>query len=230
MPVVSKDNHITTVMAIFPTEPEWQQGLVDTIRDFITAAMCPASERGKPQPGFISSTIHRSLDGLRVINYAQWKSQEEYFAFIKNADVKVKAAKLSEFPKPDLHLYEIFISEPGGSEIELSTETEGLINFGIFKMKKPENLARFMELAKEAVDMVAGQPGLISTHFHRSIAGEGARCVNYGLWKTQAEYAAMVDDPPFVGPIVEMLELAENEFQKSLYKIVFTESVPFGTG
>jgi heme-degrading monooxygenase HmoA len=215
--VVSKDNNVTTVMAIFPTEPEEQQGLVDTIRDFTLAAM-------RPQPGFISSTIHRSLDGLRVINYAQWKTQEEYFAFIKNAEVKVKAAKLSEFPKPDLHLYEIFISAPTGSEIALSPDTEGLINFGIFKMRNLANQAHFMELAKEAVALVAGQTGLVSTHFHRSIAGEGAYCVNYGLWKTQAEYAAMVDDPPFVEPIVEMLELADNEFQKSLYKIVFTES------
>jgi quinol monooxygenase YgiN len=217
MPIISRDQDVTTVMAVYSTAPEEQQGLVDTVRDFTLAAMTQ-------QPGFISSTIHRSLDGLRVINYAQWKSQEEYFAFIKDADVKVKAAKLSAFSKPDLHLYEIFISEPVGSEIELSPDTEGLINFGIFKMKKPENQARFMELAQEAVDMVAGQPGLVSTHFHRSIAGEGARCVNYGLWTTQAEYAAMVDHPPFAGPIVEMLELADNEFQKSLYKIVFTES------
>jgi quinol monooxygenase YgiN len=217
MPTISKDQDVITVMAVYATQPEEQQRLIDTVRDFTLAAM-------RLQPGFISSTIHRSLDGVRVINYAQWRSQEEYFAFIKNADVKVKAAKLAEFSKPDLHLYEIFISEPVGSAVQVSTETEGLINFGIFKMKKPENQTRFMELAKEAVTMVAGQLGLVSTHFHRSIAGDGAVCVNYGLWKTQAEYAAMVDHPPFAGPIIEMLELADNEFQKSLYKIVFTES------
>ena len=217
MPVITKAQDITTVMAIYTTEPEGQQKLIDTIQTFIQSAM-------QQQPGFISSTIHRSLDGLRVINYAQWQSQEEYFAFIKNADVKAAAVKLAEFPKPDLHLYEIFISEPEGSQLKISTDIEGLINFGIFKMKKPENQARFIELAKEAVGLVSGQPGLVSTHFHRSIAGEGAVCVNYGLWKNQAEYAAMVDNPPFAGPIVEMLELADNEFQKSLYKIVFTES------
>jgi quinol monooxygenase YgiN len=217
MPVITKAQDVTTVMAIYTIEPERQQKLVDTIQTFIQSAM-------KHQPGFISSTIHRSLDGLRVINYAQWKSQEEYFAFIKNADVKAAAASLAEFPKPDLHLYEIFISEPEGSQLKISPNIEGLINFGIFKMKKPENQARLIELAKESVGLVSGQPGLVSTHFHRSIAGEGAVCVNYGLWTTQAEYAAMVDNPPFVGPIVEMLDLADNEFQKSLYKIVFTES------
>jgi quinol monooxygenase YgiN len=217
MLVISPDRDVTTVMAIYATEPKEQLRLVDIIKDFTTEAM-------QPQPGFIASSIHISLDGLRVINYAQWKSQEAYFVFINDADVKAKAAKLAEFPKPDLHLYEIFISEPTGSEVQVSTDIDGLINFGIFTMKKPEHQARFMELAKEAVKIVSGQPGLVATHFHRSIAGEGAVCVNYGLWKTQAEYAAMVDHPPFAGPIVEMLELADNEFQKSLYKIVFTAS------
>jgi quinol monooxygenase YgiN len=217
MPLITKAQDVTTVMAIYTIEPEGQQKLVDAIQTFIQSAM-------QQQPGFISSSIHRSLDSLRVINYAQWQSQEEYFAFIKNADVKAAAVKLAEFPKPDLHLYEIFISEPEDSQLKISTDIEGLINFGIFKMKKPENQARFIELAQEAVGLVSGQAGLVSTHFHRSIAGEGAVCVNYGLWTTQAEYAAMVDNPPFTGPIAEILELADNKFQKSLYKIVFTES------
>lgn len=34
MAVVSRDQDVTTVMAIFPTEPEEQQDL-DTIKDFI---------------------------------------------------------------------------------------------------------------------------------------------------------------------------------------------------
>lgn len=29
-------------------------------------------------PGFVSANIHRSLDGTRVINYAQWSSKEAF--------------------------------------------------------------------------------------------------------------------------------------------------------
>ena len=29
-------------------------------------------------PGFISSTLHRSLDGRKVTMYAQWRSNEDY--------------------------------------------------------------------------------------------------------------------------------------------------------
>jgi hypothetical protein len=48
-----------------------------------------AKEHIKPameQPGLISATFHRSLDGTRVINYGQWNSLERviltnYFRF-----------------------------------------------------------------------------------------------------------------------------------------------------
>ena len=28
------------------------------------------------QPGFISISLHRSLDGKRIVNYIQWQSRE----------------------------------------------------------------------------------------------------------------------------------------------------------
>jgi heme-degrading monooxygenase HmoA len=35
-------------------------------------------------PGFVSANIHRSLDGKRVVNYAQWESLEAFEAMRKN--------------------------------------------------------------------------------------------------------------------------------------------------
>ena len=35
-------------------------------------------------PGFISASIHRSLDGTKVINYAQWRSQADFAAMTNN--------------------------------------------------------------------------------------------------------------------------------------------------
>ena len=32
------------------------------------------------QPGFISISLHRSLDGRRVVNYVQWESREQLAA------------------------------------------------------------------------------------------------------------------------------------------------------
>jgi heme-degrading monooxygenase HmoA len=37
----------------------------------------------KHAPGFVSANIHRSLDGKKVVNYAQWESKEAFEAMGK---------------------------------------------------------------------------------------------------------------------------------------------------
>jgi heme-degrading monooxygenase HmoA len=52
------------------------------------------------QPGFISISVHRSLDGQRIVNYIQWRSRE----------LLQSAHKSPEFRKAwglDPHLYEV---------------------------------------------------------------------------------------------------------------------------
>jgi quinol monooxygenase YgiN len=51
-------------------------------------------ETMKNLPGFISASIHRSLDGRKVINYAQWRSQADFAALKDNpqAQPHMKAA------------------------------------------------------------------------------------------------------------------------------------------
>lgn len=36
------------------------------------------------QEGFISANFHKSLDGTKVVNYAQWKSKEAFEKMLKN--------------------------------------------------------------------------------------------------------------------------------------------------
>ena len=92
-----------TVIIIFSVEPERQQEIVDTTVDFLSTV--------KQQPGFISSSIHKSTYGNKFANYAQWRSLEIYQAFVNNSDMQAKGAKLSEFDKTDSHVYEVVISE-----------------------------------------------------------------------------------------------------------------------
>ena len=61
------------------------------------------------QPGFISASIHRSVDSDHVVVYAQWKSQEHINDVIK----LVEAGKAPEMVQafslaaPDFHPYEV---------------------------------------------------------------------------------------------------------------------------
>jgi quinol monooxygenase YgiN len=64
---------IITLINVFTVEPANQQRLVD----LLTRATDGSVDRA---PGFISSTLHRSIDGTKVTMYAQWRSAEDYQA------------------------------------------------------------------------------------------------------------------------------------------------------
>ena len=64
MPTISKDNKVATLINVFTVEPGNQQKVVDMLVQTTEKAM-------KHIPGFVSASIHKSLDGTRVTNYAQ---------------------------------------------------------------------------------------------------------------------------------------------------------------
>ena len=202
LPVVHRNNNLLAEFAIFPTAPESQASLV--------ARAIQNLESVQQEAGFASGTVLRSRDGLRVTLYSQWLNPETYLV----------TQPFPDFSTPDVHLFEIFAAEPEGSSIALAAGMEGLINFGIFKLKQPENQPRFLELFRQALIMVSGQAGLISTHAHRSL--DGWRCINFGHWRSLEDFAAMDSHRPFSPLFGEMLDLAENEYQKSLHEVVFT--------
>jgi heme-degrading monooxygenase HmoA len=196
-------NGLLAEFAIFPVEPEAQADVVQQTIQSIESEL-------KVKSRFSSATVLRSRDRLRVTSYIQWADQAAYVA----------SQPLAGFVAPDVHLFEIFAAEPESSELCLSPSMEGLINFGIFKMKQPEHQPRFIELFREALQMVSGQPGLISTHAHRSL--DGWRCINFGHWRSLEDFTAMDANRPFSPLFGELLDLADNEYQKSLHEVVFT--------
>ncbi len=70
MTSISTQQHYLTFINVFIVAPENQQQLVE----LLTAA----TETVRKVPGFVSSVLHRSLDGTKVTMYAQWRSQEDY--------------------------------------------------------------------------------------------------------------------------------------------------------
>jgi quinol monooxygenase YgiN len=202
MPVVSKSSGLPAEIAIFPTELEQQPQLLAALSHYIEDTL-------RYQQGFVSATLFRSLSGLRVTSYVQWQNSEAYFPL----------GALNEFATPDVHLYEIFAEEPQLSVLRPMVPMNGLINFGVFKMKKPDHQPRFVALFEEALVMVAGQKGLVSTYAHRSL--DGLRCINYGLWESQEAFTAMDTNRPFSPLFGEMLDLAQNEYEKKLHEIVY---------
>lgn len=62
-----------TMINVFTVDPSNQKRLLDLLARATDEHVCRA-------PGFVSSTLHRSLDGTKVTMYAQWRSVEDYQA------------------------------------------------------------------------------------------------------------------------------------------------------
>jgi heme-degrading monooxygenase HmoA len=106
MVTIAKANDVVTLINVFTVAPEDQQRLVDVLVEATKAVM-------RKQPGFISANIHKSLDGTRVANYAQWRSKEAFEAMLRDreaAEHMGEAARIAESFEP--HLYEVsFVDE-----------------------------------------------------------------------------------------------------------------------
>lgn len=99
MATITPERKLVTLINIFTVQPEKQQELISILNKAGDEVMIHL-------PGFISATIHRSLDGTRVTNYAQWESMEDFQRMLKNptAAPHLEAARrLAEKIEPGLY-------------------------------------------------------------------------------------------------------------------------------
>jgi quinol monooxygenase YgiN len=95
---VSQEDNLVTLINVFETKPEQQQTLLDQLSHF--------AESVKEEPGMIGAALHRSTDGTRVINYAQWRSEENLDRFVKKYREHMSAL-LQRAERADAHVYEV---------------------------------------------------------------------------------------------------------------------------
>lgn len=100
MTTISEDDDVVTLINVFTVEPSDQQRLVDLL-------VAATEEVMMDQPGFVSANIHASFDGKRVVNYAQWESQEDFEAIFEEEDVEAHMTEIQAIADADYHLYEV---------------------------------------------------------------------------------------------------------------------------
>jgi quinol monooxygenase YgiN len=97
--VIDADAHCVTLINTFIVRPENQEELIGLLDQATERVM-------RVRPGFISANIHRSLDGKRVVNYAQWRSKSDFEAMLREPACREhmsKAAALAESVEPVLY-------------------------------------------------------------------------------------------------------------------------------
>ena len=93
MSTIQKGRNILTLINVFTVSSDKQQELVILLIDATRQTM-------RHLPGFISANVHRSLDGKKVVNYAQWKSMADFESMRKNPEAAPHlqaAAALAQF-------------------------------------------------------------------------------------------------------------------------------------
>ena len=60
------------------------------------------------QPGFVSISLHRSLDGRRIVNYIQWQSRELLHAAHRSPEFRKEWQRFDDLTETiDPHLYDV---------------------------------------------------------------------------------------------------------------------------
>jgi len=70
---ISTKSSVVTLINVFTVDPTHQHRLVELLIRATEVSVRHA-------PGFVSASLHRSLDGTKVTMYAQWRSVEDYQA------------------------------------------------------------------------------------------------------------------------------------------------------
>ena len=97
---IATNQPLVTLINVFTVDPANQQRLVEVLTEATERVM-------RTLPGFVSANIHRSLDGTRVTNYAQWRSKADLDAVYANPSVVPHLRKCTELATYDAHLYEV---------------------------------------------------------------------------------------------------------------------------
>ena len=100
MPHIRSDKQPVTQITVIESEPEKQ-----------AEALSLMTERARfmaRQPGFISISVHRSLDGRRIVNYIQWQSRDLLQAAHKSPEFRKEWGHFDQLAGAiDPHLYEV---------------------------------------------------------------------------------------------------------------------------
>jgi quinol monooxygenase YgiN len=92
-----------TLINVFTVSPDQQQRLVDLLVEATQATM-------QHVPGFVSASIHKSADGTRVANYAQWRRAKDFEAMLDDPRAAEHMKQISEIASYDAHLYGVMES------------------------------------------------------------------------------------------------------------------------
>ncbi len=91
---------VVTLINVFIVEPARQRELVQLL-------VSATEEVMQHRPGFISANIHASTDGERVVNYAQWESEQAFRAVLADPIAREHMTAMTHIAHAEPRLYRV---------------------------------------------------------------------------------------------------------------------------
>jgi quinol monooxygenase YgiN len=190
------EKDLYTLINVFTVDPDKQQQLVDTLIETTEGWV-------KPQPGFISASIHKSLDGTKVVNYshAQQSNKEGFDQRGSDPQMRARMGLAVQLGQPDAHLYTIARtitgSFPSGNsenhEKTSAPEKSPYTLINVFTVD-PDKQQQLVDLLIETTEGWAkSQPGFILARVHKSL--DRIKVVNYAQWENKEASDLTLSDP-----------------------------------
>ena len=100
MPQIESSDQPVTQITVVEAEPGKQ--------DEALALMRERARFMARQPGFVSISLHKSLDGRRIVNYVQWQNSDLLRAAHKSPEFRKEWSRFDSLTDEiDPHLYEV---------------------------------------------------------------------------------------------------------------------------
>ncbi|MCP3465660.1 MULTISPECIES: antibiotic biosynthesis monooxygenase [unclassified Bradyrhizobium] len=97
---IQTGNQIVTQITVVEADPGKQ--------DEALSLMTDRARFMARQPGFVSISLHRSLDGRRIVNYIQWQNRQLLQSAHQSPDFRKAWGKFDDLTDEiDPHLYEV---------------------------------------------------------------------------------------------------------------------------
>lgn len=104
MTEINPENGLVTLINVFAVAPSDQQKLIDLLIDATEQVM-------RNQPGYVSANLHKSDDGTKVVNYAQWRTRADFQAMLRNESAGEHMRRAAALASIEPQLYEVVYSD-----------------------------------------------------------------------------------------------------------------------
>lgn len=149
------------------------------------------------KPGFVSMTLHRSLDQKNLCVYAQWTDQGDLESAVNDPTVQGARERLDRWGQPDGRTYTFHSltppPDPRPPVLEISVD-HAITSVNVWGCGDSTRQKQLLAAMEEEVAVIASKNGFLGMALHASL--DGTYVGVYARWQSLAAFRGAVEENP----------------------------------